>query len=74
MKPEIILLLSWGLEPKEVAKILNIDIHSVYYYNRQLVKGQERLFELLTGRKKEKSVTWKKEVKEDKNRFAEADG
>lgn len=74
MKPEIIMLLNMGLECKDIAKILNIDIHSIYYYNRQLVKGREVLYELLTGEKKKESVTWKGETKEDKDRFAKADG
>jgi len=46
MRLEIILLLNVGFTPKQVSKLLGINIHTVYYNYRELNKAKKRLKEL----------------------------
>jgi len=43
MRLEIALLLLAGIKPRVVAKLLNANLHTVYYYNRALNTARKKL-------------------------------
>jgi len=43
MRLEIALLLNTGMTPKQVSEMLDINIHTIYYYQRELEIGKLRL-------------------------------